>query len=274
MAVVGELDKGVGGFDFGELGTLVAGGGEDAVGAEVALVRAGIVVAGVKASDALLEFLRVVDGLVHPVPDAAADAGVRVFDDLPILLEVADGVAHGVGIFADEHRFVEVGSVGVHPVHVGVHLGVEVGESLAAVTAVDAGTLIVNGAGGVETRSLIVALAKVFTVSGLVAQTPNDNGGVVAVAGNLTVDAINKSRNPRRHIGDRLVGVVFEVGLIDGVEAVVVEHGIHPCGVGIVGGADGVDVVLLHQKHVAEHCFVGNGTAAFGIGVVAVHPFE
>ena len=99
-------------------------------------MRAGEVVARVEAEDALLDFLRLVDGLVHPVPDAAADGRIAVLDDVPVFREVADGVAHGVGILAEEHRLVHVRRVAVHPSHARVHLRVEVGETSAAEAAV------------------------------------------------------------------------------------------------------------------------------------------
>ena len=52
--------------------------------------------------------LRVVDRLVHPVPNATADGRVALLHDVPIMVEIANGVAHGVGIFADKHRLVEI----------------------------------------------------------------------------------------------------------------------------------------------------------------------
>ncbi len=68
--------------------------------------------------------------------------------------------------------------------------------------------------------------------------------------------------------------MVFQVGLVDGIESVMVKHRIHARVVGIVARADGVDVVLFHQCHVAKHRFGAHGTAVKGVAVVAVHAFE
>ena len=71
-----------------------------------------------------------------------------------------------------------------------------------------------------------------------------------------------------------MISVVFEVGFVAGVQAVVVVHGVHLGLVGIVRGADGVDVVLLHERYVAKH-FVGRGgTAVKRRCVVTVHTLE
>ena len=245
-----ELDVLVGRLHLSQLRALLAGGGQDAVGAEVALVRAGEVVARVEAEDALLDFLRFVDGLVHPVPDAAADGRIAVLNDVPVFREVADGVAHGVGILAEEHRLVHVRRVAVHPSHARVHLRVEVGETSAAEAAVGAGALVVDGA-AVEAFGRVVAGAEVLAVACLVAEAPHYYRGMVAVAQDHAVDTVHEGRHPRLAVGDALVRVVLEVSFVAGVEAVVVVHGIHAGVVGVVRGADGVDVVLLHEEHVA-----------------------
>ena len=126
----------------------------------------------------------------------------------------------------------------------------------------------------VELLCRVVAGAEVLAVAGFVAEAPHHDRGVVAVAQHHAVDAVHEGRNPRLAVRDALVGMVFEVGFAHAVESVMVEHRIHAGVVGIMAGAHGVDVVLLHQQHVAQHCLVGDGAPALGIGVVAVHAFE
>ena len=121
-----ELHELVCPFHFSQLGTLVSGGGDDAVAAEVALVRSGVVISGVEAVNSLLDFSGVVYGLVHPVPNAAADASIGIFDNLPVFAQIADGVTHGVGIFADKHGLVQIAGVLVHPCLAGIHFRIEV----------------------------------------------------------------------------------------------------------------------------------------------------
>ena len=268
-----KFHKLMGGLHFSQFRTLLAGGGDDTVGAEVALMRSREIVTRAEAIYALFDFAGFVDGLVHPVPDATANAGVAAFNNIPIFLEVADGVAHGVGVFTDEHRLVEVARVLIHPSHAGVHLRVEIGEASAAVVAVRAGAFVVNGA-RVERLGLVVAGAEVLAVASLVAKAPHDDGGAVAVAHHHTFDAVLEGGYPRFSVGDALVGVVLEVGFVHAVDAVVVKHGVHTCGIGIMGGADRVDIVLLHEQHIAEHRFCAYGATIDGVGVVAVGALE
>ena len=68
--------------------------------------------------------------------------------------------------------------------------------------------------------------------------------------------------------------MVFQVGLIAGIKAEIIEHGIHARIVRIVRGANQVHIVLLHQQDVAQHRLVRHGTTALGIGVLAVHALE
>ena len=47
--------------------------------------------------------------------------------------------------------------------------------------------------------------------------------------------------------------MVFQVCFIHSIKSVVVKHRIHARIVGIVARAYGVDVVLFHQRYIAEH---------------------
>ena len=184
-------------------------------------------------------------------------------DHLPVFAQVADGVAHGVGIFAQEHGLVEARSVAVHPGHAGIHFRVEVRVQSAAVFAVHAGTFVVHGS-VVKAFGSLVAVFEVLAGACLVAQAPHHYAGVVAVAQHHAVDAVDEGWNPRGAVGDGLVGVVLEVSLVAGVQAVVVVHGIHAGVVGVVRGANGVDVVLLHEQHVAQHLVYRHGATVDG----------
>ena len=68
--------------------------------------------------------------------------------------------------------------------------------------------------------------------------------------------------------------MILEVGLVAAVESVVVKHGIHAGRIGIVTGADGVDVVALHEQHILEHRLGGYGTTIDGVRIVAVDALE
>ena len=269
-----ELHKLVSRLHFLELRALFARTGQNTIAHEVALVRAGIVIARVQAADALFQFFGIVDALVDPVPDGTAHARIARLDGVPILAEVTDGVTHGVRILTNKDRFVHVVAVFLHPRNVGIHLRIEIREAFAAEGAMNARSFVVHGAGGIHLLRQIVASTEVFAVTALVTQTPHHDRGVVVITRHHFANAIFESRNPALQIRNRLVGVVFQVGLIAGIKAEMIEHGIHARIVRIVRGANQVHIVLLHQQDVAQHRLVRHGTTALGIGVLAVHALE
>ena len=138
--------------------------------------------------------LRVDDGLVHPVPDAAADTEVAILDDVPVFLEVAKAVTHSVSIFAHEEGLVALvaGRFSLHVSQCGVHNGVDVGPLRAARVG---RAFVVDGA-WVEGAHSVVGSREVAAYAALVAQGPEDDGGVVAVAQHSADAAVDKLALP------------------------------------------------------------------------------
>ena len=160
-------------------------------------MRAGEVVSGVQTSGivALLDFNRFIDGLVYPVPDGTTDSRRTAFDAVPVFSQVTDGITHGMCIFADEHRLVERIDILIHPAHAGIHLRVEVTETVTAEFLAVAGAFVVYGT-GIKALGCIVAGLEVVTASTFIAQTPEDHTRMVAVTQHHAVDAVHKGRNP------------------------------------------------------------------------------
>ena len=98
------------------------------VAAEIALMRARKIITGAVPAlvIACLQLGRFINGLVNPVPDAAAYDTGRIADRLPVKVQIADCIAHCVSVFADEHRLVKTVGVLIHPLHVRIHLGIEI----------------------------------------------------------------------------------------------------------------------------------------------------
>jgi len=69
-------------------------------------------------------------------------------------------------------------------------------------------------------------------------------------------------------------GVTFNVGFINDIETELIAQVVKNTVVWIMGGANGVDVELLHQFDVGDHRFEGDGLAAPVIVIVAIDPFE
>ena len=260
-------------------------GTDDAVVDEVALVwRLRPVVACAEFVEtvgfivARLDVVGRIDGLVHPVPNATADAVAARFDDVPIFLEIAHCVAHRVGIFTHEIRLlrpVVVGRVG-GLLERGIHLAPDVGG--VALSGIGA-AFIVDGA-WVEVARGLVGGHEVRTVVALVAQTPERDRGVVAIAKHHAFRAVDILRLPRVLESDAApaavcpVVVAFHVGLVHHVETIVVKHGVHFCLSRIVARSDGVDVRLLHHLDVAQHGRNVDGASVNGMRVLRVYAFE
>ena len=68
--------------------------------------------------------------------------------------------------------------------------------------------------------------------------------------------------------------VGLHIGLGDHIKAVLVAELGEEGGVGVMAGADGVDVVLLHEAQVGEHLLGGDGIAVHRVGIVAVDAAE
>src|SRR5699024_9883902 len=118
-------------------------------------------------------------GLVHPVPDEAAQHVVAGTDGIPVLLDVAHGVAHGVVVLAHHIGHVLPG-LALDGAHGGIHVTAHIG----AVGSVRA--LTVHRTGGIVVLEVpdqiiehVVGIVGVALVVVLVAGGPGHNGADV-----------------------------------------------------------------------------------------------
>ena len=105
----------------------------DTVGTEVTLMRAREVISCVQAVNALLHFMWLINSLVYPVPDSPTDSSRTSFNAFPVFFQVTDGISHGMGILTHKQRFIERTDMLIHPVHAGIHLGIEITEAVTSV---------------------------------------------------------------------------------------------------------------------------------------------
>lgn len=193
------------------------------------------------------------EGLVHKIPDGPAHHARGGLKGFHVLLEIAQGIPHGMGVFAHEE-----GAGGLllppvfHPVHGRIHGGIHI-HGLVAVRefAVMEGARIVIGPDGFRGRH------EVGAVAGLVAQGPEDDGGMVLGAVNHAHVALHVRLLPGGFSGNVHAAVADSVGLAVGfihhVQAVAVAQVVEIGVVGIVGTAHGVDVVRLDDLYVLLH---------------------
>ena len=209
------------------------------------------------------------DGLVHPVPDGAADEVVGALHGFPVVHEVAHGVTHRVGVLGDVVGVLHVVRTldsALHPSDGGVLVGADVDDVVVA--------LVLHGARGVEGLDGLVGGYEVLARASFVAERPEAYGGMVHVgvyhfhvAGHVGIAEF-------LHVGEAgfavIVFVAFDVGFVFEVDAVFIAE-VVPVGVaGIVRVAHVVDVAALHEHHLVFHLLAGDGMAQFGAVLVAV----
>ncbi|MNQ79481.1 hypothetical protein D3C85_944270 [compost metagenome] len=213
--------------------------------------------------------------MIAPLPDVVTlNVGMTV-EHLLVFAEAARAVAHGVGVFAEDAwlvhgelaETVHLGDTGIHGADHIHHLGVAI-------------LLVVHQPGRVDRLAALVHGPDVAAVAGLVAQGPDDDGGVVLLGVDVALDPVHEHRLPGRVIGDAAqiadVGeaVGLHVGLRHHEQAVLVAQLVEAWVIRVVGGAHRVEVVLLHQHYVALHPIHADGPALEVIVVVAVHPVQ
>ena len=287
--------------DLDELRGHVAEGIDDAVHAERPVVRHLVVVSAVGEEALALARLRahavslLPDGLVDPVPDAAAHQRRVGVDDVPVFLEVADGVAHRVGVLAHDVRL--AGGVPADR------------EALAAALTLDGGLSLLDVAelaallqpfdrrvhDGVDVRIRVAALpvakarcveradvlqreSEAVAVARLVAHRPHEDRRVVAVIQHVVDVALPDRLEPFLVEAEAVLPVAglvpLDVRLGDHVDAVAVAEVIPAVVVRVVRGAHGVDVEALEERDVLEHVVHRDGAPVVGAALVAVDALE
>ena len=174
-----------------------------------------------------------------------------------------------MGVFAlDERTGVSAFRVLFTPIGWSVHWAEYVG------LAVFAGTFILYGTGVVDRLNPVVGSLEVGTVAGLVAQTPHDDGGVVAVDEHVVLLAVHMLLGKLRIFRQGLVAVAhavaFDVGLRRHIDAVFVAKVIPARVILVVTRAHGVHVHALHHLNVLFHAAHRNHIAAVGVKFVTV----
>ena len=258
---------------------------DDAVAAELPVSGALVKVTAV-AEAHFPGVILLIDGLVGPVPDEAALVARLTFAELGIFVQRAAGVAHGVAVLAADEGFAPVVAEPLLDfchgrVHAAFHVA-GVGEA-----AVPEDALIVDKTVLVQSAEALAHVEDHMPAERFVAAGPDEHRGVVLVT---LVDGFNTVQKQRLKLpvifgddvwiifslitGQHPGAVGLHVGLVDQIQAVAVAEGIEGGVIGIVTGADGVDVVALHGDDVAlELRAVGHAPGA-GVEVVAVDALE
>ena len=150
----------------------------------------------------------------------------------------------------------------------------EVGVHRACDAAPLAVALVVGEACRVESADAVHDRGEIVAASALVTGAPDDDSGVVAQGEHLTHGALYHGGLESLLVGKAGVAVTFHVGLGQDIQteavAEVVEIGV----VGVVAGADAVDVEALHLQHVGLDLRLREGATAVLAETVAVYAME
>ena len=93
-------------------------------------------------------------------------------------------------------------------------------------------------------------------MAGFIAQRPDDNARMVAIALHHARDALAHGRQPCGIVGEaihRHHAVGFNIGFVDDIQAVTIAQGVPQRVIWVMGAAHGIEIILLHQDDVLHH---------------------
>ena len=228
----------------------------------------------------IFDTLRIIYGLIHPVPDTSTNHARTALYLVPVVLQIADRLPHRVGILAHEVGFSaaaveivpKISIVGIF--QTGVHIRAYIG---VLVTPRTHTVFIVYGARTVERFAQIVGIGKVavpFITTALIAQRPEYDARMVAVTLYHALRTVHIGILPCAVSGQALAGMTLHIGLVHTVQSIIVEHGIHLGLARIVAGTYHVDIGLLHHRHVFEHGLHIDASPVEGMGILRIDSLE
>ena len=283
--------------DFLHTGFLNAVGGNDAVAAEIVVTLTFPEVSAVPQNSLSLGIL-MPQRLVHIVPNKAALVQGEFINHFYIAFHTAQGVAHIVHIFAADVGFLGI-QFQIFPDfrRGGIHAGFHVRNSLVFGTPVGAvgctvhntpgpvAAFVMHKAAGILGAEEVCHFHNVGTTEGFVAAGPEENGNVVFIPLEHGVCPIQHTVFPfRQTAGDVPFGinehillpgtVGLQIGFIHHVDTLAVAHKIPFAAVGIMAGADSVDVVALKNIHGSFHIRNSNAAAGGSVPFMPVHTVD
>ena len=211
--------------------------------------------------------------LVLEVPDAAALERRILPDQVPVLLEVADGIPHRVGVFALDERPGRLAFQILHALFQPlVHRTEDIGIPFQL------RTFVLNRTRGVHFLDHPVAGLEIGAVARFIAQTPNNDAGMVevpqhhpAVANQMRLEEVLPAGQGPLFITH---SVRFDISLVDYVETITVTQGVPARIIGIVAGSYRIDIQLFHNTDIANHLFLGNNISARLAEFVTVYALD
>ena len=135
-----------------------------------------------------------------------------------------------------------------------------------------AGTFKMNKARGILLFNPFIHFFRNFAAEAFVAEAPAHNAGAVFIAVIKRLYALHARLFPfgARTRNLRVCAVALHIIFINNIKAVFIAKLKPAHAVGIVRGAHGIDVVLLHKQNIFKHGFLGHNAAEAAIEFVAI----
>lgn len=194
------------------------------------------------------------------------DVGATTAELLDFLLIIID--KRGFGAFVAIGTLTPLSTIVGEILDTGVHDADDIG------IPVELGTLVRDGALVFLGLEEAVSLFHSHTIAALVAERPNDNGRIIAVAVEHIVDTINDGVGPLFLLSQTVfaiaLGMAFDVGFVPDIETIAVAELVPILVVGVMAGADGIDIEVLHKHNIELHLLAADILAGIGAMLVAV----
>ena len=234
-------------------------------------------------------------GVVAPLPHKTATGGLVAVEELEVVLQISRAVAHGMTIFAQDVRLVAItiyilSHLGYGWIHSAVEIQITVIVFSLAVCIL--GALVVGETGAVIGLDPCQSLLKCHAVSTFISHGPDDYAGTVLVPDDAAPDAVKNGFTEFRIVGDRLIPpcclvipiiirieqftwtMCLYVSLVYHIESIFVAELIEIRNIWIMAGPYGVDIVLLHERHIPDDLFSADCKTGHRVRVVSVHSVE
>ena len=220
--------------------------------------------------------------LIHIIPDETALILRVFFFQTDVAFHAAQRIAHVVHILAEkEGLFWIVFQIGTNSVRIRVHPAFHIGNCVKGTVVEHA--LIVNQPAGILGAEEIRHCQNILPGVGLVSAGPEQDGNMVFIPLKHGYCPVKHTVLPLRETPGNIPAgfnfpqllpgaVAFQICLVHHVDAVLVAQMIPGCLVGVMAGADGVDVIAPEGLHGPLHILPADGPACAGIPFVAVDP--
>ena len=261
-------------------------GRDKAVGAEVAVMQRFAKIAAVAVHFASRGVHADAGRVVAPFPDKAAAHARFPFEFLEIRLQVSGAVAHGKDVRLADGVLLEIFANFLNGrVHAAVRI--QIGPVDFHPRRREGRALVMRQAGRIVPLRPGERLVKVHAVAGFVAHRIDHHAREVLIAQHHAPHAIEHRAFKRRIVGDAVIGLAavvaaeerhnavrFLIRLVQHVNAQLLAQLVEIRRLRIVAGAHGVDVVALHNRHVAQNMLARRIRAGIAAALMHVHAAE